>query len=262
MDSKPYVGVTGLASIGEVKKVTREFEDAGFDRNSSHVPMIGFLVSSQTLQGRQTSNRRYPEISLVPKLLQESGEGVFRTIHYTTRDQETLYDQVEQLLDGPYEERLCQGLQLNMTFPPVPQIGKIKRRFPQLEIIFAANKGVISSGFPNHVAQRMGVYQGAIDYVLIDPSGGRGEELKVEKSVRVAKEIRKKGPRAMLGFAGGLTGENVYDTCFSLRQNLGGDSFCIDAEGGLRNKLSDEWGDDILDIRKVRVYLQEAARVF
>lgn len=37
--------------------------------------------------------------------------------------------------------------------------------------------------------------------------------------------------------------------------------FCIDAEGGLRNKLTPAYGDDILSIRKVRGYLQSASQV-
>ena len=37
--------------------------------------------------------------------------------------------------------------------------------------------------------------------------------------------------------------------------------FCIDAEGGLRDKLSSDYGDDLINLEKVKGYIQSASRV-
>ena len=44
-------------------------------------------------------------------------------------------------------------------------------------------------------------------------------------------------------------------------QQIGESDFCIDAEGGLRDKITSAYGDDLLNIDKVRGYLQSDSSV-
>ena len=62
---KPYIGVTGPSTLIEVEKVCNEFSNAGFTKDSSHIPMLGFLVSHKTLEGKEVENLRYTIFELL-----------------------------------------------------------------------------------------------------------------------------------------------------------------------------------------------------
>lgn len=69
-------------------------------------------------------------------------------------------------------------------------------------------------------------------------------------------------PHVLVGFAGGLTGDNVWSRVHSLRRALGTTNFCIDAEGGLRDKITDAYGDDLLNPEKVSHYVSNAFQAY
>ena len=77
----------------------------------------------------------------------------------------------------------------------------------------------------------------------------------------IYREIRNSLPELVVGFAGGLTGENVESKAKSIISSVNEDDFCIDAEGGLRDKITSAYGDDLLNLEKVRGYLQSASSV-
>ena len=64
--------------------------------------------------------------------------------------------------------------------------------------------------------------------------------------------LSKRIPGVRIGIAGGLSGDNVFDTYTTIRSKVNYD-FCIDAEG----KLMD---NRILNIEKMQKYLEEAYR--
>lgn len=92
-ENKAYVGITGPTTVKEVKDICNEFSQAGYHAKSvmgnsrgnstktSHIPMLGFLVSYKTLSGQPTQNRRYPpvcelsELLKAKKYLQEAAKG-------------------------------------------------------------------------------------------------------------------------------------------------------------------------------------------
>ncbi|TSC63694.1 MAG: hypothetical protein G01um101493_364, partial [Microgenomates group bacterium Gr01-1014_93] len=43
MLERSYVGVTGAVSVGEVDHMVSSFTNAGFNLETSHLPMAGFL---------------------------------------------------------------------------------------------------------------------------------------------------------------------------------------------------------------------------
>ncbi|MFH1503202.1 MAG: hypothetical protein ABIE36_00915 [Candidatus Diapherotrites archaeon] len=259
MESKPYIGITGPVLKEEVLGICGLFEDFGFYENRSVKPMIGILASYKTLNNIKIENRRYPKLKIISELIKEMKSGTFRTIHYNTREFGSLSKQVSELIYFPYHKIPLDGIQLNITYPPIDQIEKIKKEFPELEIIFQANSEVLNSGSKKEVAKRIKNYGGLIDYVLIDSSGGKGENLDIPYSADLANEIKDLSPNINIGFAGGFKGSNVKVNYHDLINKCRGFAFSIDAEGGLRDKLSEKYGDDLLNINKVREYIQSAS---
>lgn len=290
-----YVGITGLTTVKEVKDICNEFSPASYSAKSlmgnprknstktSHIPMLGFLVSYKTLNGQPTQNRRYPPVRELSELLKATNGKVLTMIHYNSKEMDTLSEQVAKLFNANsyeifptlyfgadevlpvgsiYSRGLCQALQLNIAWPDIHQVAKIKEEFPEMQIVFQASEKAVSRKTPKEVAQGIRDYGSLLSYVLIDPSGGRRLEFAVESSVALYSEIKDHCDNLRIGFAGGFTGENVAARVAEIGEMIGDDGFCIDAEGGLRDKVTPEYGDDLLNLGKARKYLQEAAKGF
>lgn len=261
MRTKPYVGITGPVTVKETKEICGEFSEAGYSMNGFHIPMLGFLVSYKTLNGEVTPNRRYPPVNSLLDLLRATEGQFFTMVHYNSKEVGTLSNQVIQIFDGVYEDNLCRSIQLNIVWPEIDQVRKIMKEYPQMKIVFQASHKVMDGKTPNQIAKGIESYGDLISYVLIDPSGGRGMPFDLEHSVAVYSELREMCPNLTIGFAGGLTGENVAQISSELIHKTGESDFCIDAEGGLRDKVTSAYGDDLLNIEKVRSYLQSASLV-
>jgi len=258
---KPYVGVTGPVTAQETKDICREFSQAGYTMEISHIPMLGFLVSYKTLCGQPTQNRRYPLVNTLSDLLRATDQKVLTMVHYNSKEINTLSNQVAQIFDGIYEEGLCGAIQLNIVWPDINQVAKIKELYPEMQIVFQASHHAMDGKKANQVAEGIKMYGNSLSYVLIDPSGGRGLEFELDSSVVLYSELKEKCPDLTIGFAGGFTRENVTPRVKALIERLGKDGFCIDAEGGLRDKMTLDYGDDILNMKKVRGYLQGVSSV-
>lgn len=261
MVSRPYVGVTGLVSRREISEVRDEFRSAGYGLHTQHIPMMGFLVSYKTLNGQETQNRRYPKFTDLHNLLEHVPSEVMPMVHYNSRELDTLPEQVAQVFSDIYRDSLCNALQLNIPWPCVAHVRKVKNKFPGMRIAIQLSQKAMADFDPQGLADKLGTYGKDVDYALIDPSGGRGLDFDLEKSIAVYKELRVVFPDLVVGFAGGLTGDNVEPKAKGIISSVKEDGFCIDAEGGLRDKLSQEYGDDVLNIPKVRSYLQASSAV-
>ena len=261
MKAKPYVGITGPVDVQETKDICREFAEAGYSMESPHIPMLGFLVSYKTLNGQATQNRRYPPANSLPELLRATDGQVLTMVHYNSKEIETLSNQVAQIFDGVYENGLCRAIQLNIVWPDIGQVARIKEQHPDMQVVFQASHKAMDGKTPNQIAKGVLDYRDSISYVLIDPSGGRGMPFDLESAVAIYSELREQCPNLTVGFAGGFTGENVAPRLRDILKQIEEDKFCIDAEGGLRDKITSAYGDDLLNIGKVRGYLQSASSV-
>jgi len=255
---KPYIGITGPISIQETKDVCKEFSNAGYSMKSQHVPMLGFLASNKTINNQVIQNKRYPSIKSLPELLRATDSQVLTMIHYNSREIETLSNQIAQIFDGIYENGLCRAIQLNIVWPDIGQVSKIKEQYSEMQIVFQASNKAMLEKTPNQIAKGVRSYGDSLSYVLIDPSGGRGLPFNLESSVAIYSELKEQCPDLTIGFAGGFTGENVEPRLKELFQRTKDDNFCIDAEGGLRDKISSKYGDDLLNLKKVREYIQSS----
>lgn len=261
MRPKAYVGITGPVNVQETGDICREFSEAGYSMESPHIPMLGFLVSYKTLNGQPTQNRRYPPVNSLPDLLRAIDGQVLTMIHYNSKEIDTLSDQVTQVFDGVYDKGLCRAIQLNIVWPNVGQVALIKKRHPEMQMVFQASHKTMDGRTANQIARGIKEYGGLINYVLIDPSGGRGMAFDLESSVTIYSELSELCPELTIGFAGGFSGENVAPRLREILQKIETEDFCIDAEGRLRDKITSVYGDDLLNIKKVREYLQSASSV-
>lgn len=261
MAAKAYVGITGPVNVQETIDICGEFFKAGYTLETSHIPMLGFLISYKTLNGQPTPNRRYPPVSALSELLQATEGKVLTMIHYNSKEMDSLSDQVAQIFDGIYEKGLCRAIQLNIVWPDLSQVAKIKEQYPEMQIVFQASHTAMDGKTPTQITTGIKTYGNLISYALIDPSGGRGIPFDLESSVAIYSELREQCPDLTIGFAGGFTGENVAPRLKEILQQIGEINFCIDAEGGLRDKITSAYGDDLLNLGKVKGYLQSTALV-
>ncbi len=137
MQLKPYVGITGFTENIEVETIAQIYNRLGFTRiDSNHKPMFGFLVSYKTLNEEKVTNKRYPKINLLNSLMKSVPENSMNTIHYNSR-YNSLDEQIDKLFDatGIYSEKLCNSLQLNIAWPDIKEVKKIKNRYHDLSII-------------------------------------------------------------------------------------------------------------------------------
>jgi hypothetical protein len=147
------------------------------------------------------------------------------------------------------------------VWPDRDEVRMIKEQFPEMQIVFQASHKAMEGKKPKEISKMIKGYGDTISYVLIDPSGGRGLEFNIDSSINLYSELREKMPGVTIGFAGGFTGDNVSERARELEWRIGTSDFCIDAEGGLRDRVTEEYGDDILNIKKVRDYLQSSSVV-
>jgi hypothetical protein len=262
--NKPYVGVTGAVFEEEVKAIVDSFERNGLTMNGSHVPMSGLLVSYQTLDSRsKPGNKRHPKLEDIPSLLRAHGNKAFTTIHFNTRRPETLSKDISSIfeLEGIYEKGLCRGLQLNIAWPPNEEVNEIKSKYPDMKIILQLSKRATEGLSLEEIVLKTATYLNA-DYVLVDPSGGKGLEFDAEYSATLYKRLKGGGVKATIGFAGGLSGNNVAGITKDMRERLETAIFSIDAEGNLRDKLTPAYGDDVMNLEKVGKYISESAKGF
>ncbi|VVB77388.1 Uncharacterised protein [uncultured archaeon] len=264
---KSYVGVTGLTSKTEVVQVSAAFHEHGFSLQADHVPMAGFLVSDSTLRGGGTRNLRYPSLKDLPGLLEASAKReMFTTVHYSTSDASFLSKQMETLLaqEGIYERNLCQGVQFNIVCPDPREIGAVKKQYPELKVIVQLSRRMMDAGI-EQAALRVSQDYPMADYVLIDPSGGNAIQFDPLQMAKVFMELKGNGVAARIGVAGGLDGSNVKsrldDLTLILRKKYGAtQNFSIDAEGALRDRAGEGYGNDVLNARRVRSYIGGAAK--
>ncbi len=259
MDTKPYVGVTGPINVDEVTSICTAFSDMEYNMDNPHIPMLGFLVNYETLNNKSTQSKRYPPIDILPELLKES-KNVLTMIHYSTKKTDTLANQIFQVFDGIYDEELCRAVQLNIVWPDVHEVKKIKDKFPDMQIVLQISKQ-INNDSPKKIAETIGTYENSLSHILIDPSIGMGIPFNIDKSTAIYSEIKEQFPELIVGFAGGFAGENVQSKLEQIIKKLNSTDFFIDIEKGARDEITPAYGDDMLNIKKVLSFLDNQLRL-
>ena len=249
MKKKPYIGVTGFMFPDQV---IAALESTDF-KKADRLLMVGVLASSKTIQGLTNKwPHRYPEFERIKDIFQDH-ESCLNLIHYNTKEPETLTEQLLKVTDaaGPN----LHGFQLNIAWPNPLSIQKYKDEHPDKVIVLQVGGGAFSmiNHEPEMLEDMVQSYLGIADYVLLDPSGGLGQELNPSAMRDYLLAIAKHEKQLGLGVAGGLS-----STTLNLIEPLVKDfpNLSIDAEGRLRTT------EDNLDKLKVKDYLQKSLDMF
>ena len=268
----PYIGIVGLKDPEEAFKVAGMVHVVlgakDITKKFTHHVQIGVQVTDKTLRGKVTESRRNPKVADIPEMFRTAlsfRDDFFTVVHYTPKNYESILDSVRKImsLDNMYKNGWCHGLQLNGCFGKMNRgtLSRVKGAYPDLKVILQIPGEALTSMKAVKIARKLKEFNDLADYALIDPSGGRGQEMDVESGLKVAKAIL--GQTGIdVAFAGGLKGSNVFDIVTRLREGLGHTNFSIDAEGGLRDKLGEGYGNDDFNLRKAEEYFRNAVRAF
>lgn len=266
--NRPYIGIVGIKNIEEGLITARIINAVLADRNILHQPQIGVQVTDRTLRGEITESRRNPKVAEIPDIFSAIlgvRKYIFNVVHYTAKDPAFIYDSVCKIfqLGDMYEKNICRGLQLNGNFGKVtPEIiFRIKAEYPELKIILQIPGEALRAMSVDQVVGELVKFNDLVDYTLIDPSGGRGQEMNVQSGIQLAERIME-NTSVGAALAGGLNFSNVERIVMELRQGLGTADFSIDAEGGLRDKVGEGYGNDDFNPRKAEDYFRNAVRAF
>lgn len=241
---KHYVGVTGITSAKEGTSVLNCFARAGFSMIGRHVPMVGVLISPRNLDPEWHSYR-YAKFGDFPSIIKSCEKKCFLTLHVDAKSKDDWKGDFCKLLDNlPLEG--VDGFQINVMHPEPSQLRDLRSKYPGKAIIFQYNKDFTSKDVSSAM-QDMDKYEGLFDFVLIDPSRGRGEQIDMERSMEHRDALVARYGK-LVGFAGGFNPENIEGIVESLVERIGTD-FSIDVETGVRNEKEE------LDIGLVLEYL-------
>lgn len=128
-------------------------------------------------------------------------------VHFSTSDREGLVADLCRVTDlaGP----ALDGFQLNMRWPDPAQVAAFRSLCPRkdLHLILQIGSGAMHGvrNDPEQLVERLRPYEGLIDSVLVDPSGGHGVPFSPSFVLGCFRAIRKKFPQLELSVAGGLS---------------------------------------------------------
>ena len=245
---KPYIGITGVMTREEGELILK-----AFPVNSSRKLMVGVLASEKTLDGYPNNwPNRYPDRLAVEHIFSDNPLAL-NLVHYNTKNPETLMSQMgifAELFGGPH----FHGFQLNVAWPDPGEI-EIYRVMHEGVIVLQVGGHAFNmvDNSPQKLAAKVVDYKWLIEYLLLDPSGGRGQPFDTETARAYLRALRDKDLGIGLGVAGGLSAETLHlvEPLVEEFQDLS-----MDAEGRLRDE------DDNLDLENAKRYVSAALEMF
>ena len=249
----PIVSVSAVTTSKEVRGIASVFSENEFSLDSTHIPAIGFLVSKDPPEKRPLDMERYASIDQLPALLEEANGKTLRIIHFESGSTESIGVDIIGLLQQANNK--CDALQLNVEFNDslLAELSHIKEHDSSLSIILQLRSSLIDENEASTVAKTIKNVVPFIDGVLIDASCGKGLQLDVAKASQLYTALQEQYPQLGIGFAGGLSGDNLHEIIQSLTNNLSTQEFSIDAESQLRE------AEGTISLEKVGAYIRAAS---
>jgi hypothetical protein len=244
---RPYIGITGLVSKADTMFCLKHVP-----KNPMRQLMVGVLLSSKTINGGQNKYPvRYPHYKSISEIF-VNDERCLNMIHYVTDNKKTL---VQQLCDAAeIGGANCHGFQLNIVWPEISDLMEAKRLLPNHKFVIQCSSSAMRSiedslnfNTALNLKHMVDIYKDAkvIDYLLIDPSGGRGISFNAPKCIALLKPHLNQSNYG-IGVAGGLKAQTIHNLIPVLTEIP---QLMWDAEGGLRDE------EDHLDWSEVERYL-------
>jgi hypothetical protein len=241
-NSPPYIGITGFKALHEIHTIAESVNEYPLG-----YVMFGITSSNKRLLDPTSSGKTSPRLDRVRDMVRAVPNHHLPMIHYYTPNLDQLAEEVIALYDYCQIANRC-GLQINALWPDPEQIKKLHLCYPDfvlksLKITLQLPKKALEA--TNHeIVEKLKAYQGLINYVLIDPSGGMGEDFNTVRAALLMKMISEKIKDITPGVAGGFSAENVAErvkeigeitACNCCSQPTLHD-YCIDAQGKLRSE--------------------------
>jgi hypothetical protein len=166
MNSKPYIGITGITTLDQVQNIIRIWDSLHCE---SHQLMMGFLYGYKELKGISHDNPRYCIYKgVLQSYLYLCGQkNIFRVIHYNTHNPYFAQEIIENFID---EKMDMDGFQLNISNPNPTEV---ERLCEETQVILQINHSLLSN------LGELSKYKHP-SYYLIDPSGGKGKSVDFE----------------------------------------------------------------------------------
>lgn len=263
MNRKPYIGITGFMNQNEINLIGEQFNIDSSMRGIQF--MIGILMSQKTLHGKPNRYpNRYPDRKDIPALFWGPA-GSIRVIHYSTDTPETLAHELMMIVGmyghiGNINIRRLNGFQLNIAWPPLEQLQEFRAvemvANQNYQIILQVNRRAIEQveDSPDKLVEKLKEYEGVVDHILLDQSGGTGKSLDVEYTKRYVERLIGSNQPFGISIAGGLSAESLRGDVLELLKEF--PSVSIDAEGRIRDE------SDKMDLEMAGEYIGAALSIY
>lgn len=244
----PYIGITGFMSLVDAQRV---LETISID--TERLLMIGVLASLKTVKGIQNKwPNRYPSMAAIAGIFPEHPLAL-NLIHYSTKEVDTLVEQLIAMAD--FGGVNLHGFQLNVIWP-APAILRAYRKqeaTKQIVLQIGSRAFELVNHSPEQLAAKVAEYEGLVEYVLLDQSGGYGSLIDPERASDYLRALKANSLSMSLGIAGGLSPDaiSVIEPLAKEFPNLS-----IDAEGRLRT------AEGHLDLELASQYVSKALAIF
>ncbi|MBS3147255.1 hypothetical protein J4219_00050 [Candidatus Woesearchaeota archaeon] len=259
---KPYIGITGFKTAQEVQAMNLAFERT---EEINYTAMYGFISSTKRMKKPEEQGNESPALAELEHILRCVPANALHALHYFTEEAQNVAREVTDITTRYDPESRLKAVQLNLTWPSPKQVELIRAH--GLEVILQLPRSATEGKTPSEIATKAKEYNGLANYILVDPSGGLGIEFEPKRAAEIMHAVASEIP-AIVGAAGGLSAENVFDRVITMRDLYENtphtatrltNGFCIDAQGKLRNKK--ETVNEI-DIEKAQKYVCNAVNAF
>ena len=248
-DAGPYIGVTGFTSSEEV-----EFALGLLPATLSHRLMVGVLTNDDALDHDSSHSNLIPDRDRLASIFLPEPRAL-NILHYNVKNRDRLAAYLEKAVSmtGPHLD----GVQINLSYPPVEQLQRFKERYPDCLIVFQIRDDMYAAygqSMQRLIAGELQPYASLVNYFSFDLSAGRGIPLDTALARDALGKLQAAFPSHGLVVAGGLTPDNLDELVAPLASDY--PTLSIDAESNLRTERNE------LDLRRVEGYITSALTIF
>ncbi len=261
MRQSPYIGITDVPSAEWLRQRFRVFQEAG----AGELPYLlhaGVMMSYKWFHGlSDTYAAVWPKADQIEGIFIEDSR-ILNTLHYADYPDfdhpapRTTVTEIEQILGwcGPH----LGAIQFDMVWPRPELLDAVRGVNPSLRIILQVGSRALDA-LDNDVSRlkrRVLSYNGALDDVLLDPSGGRGIPMDADKLRPLVAALQQAHPELGITVAGGLGPDTLHLVEPLIRDFPG---LSIDAQGQLRPSGK---STDPIDAERTDTYLRRAVTMY
>ncbi|MFC1638743.1 hypothetical protein ACFL26_00550 [Patescibacteria group bacterium] len=251
----PYIGVCDFESAQQAAALTKVMR-ATSEPLSRRRLMVGVMLSYKTMHGIESKwSAVWPTKEDIAAIFAPQPFGL-NTLHYADFvGKSTAVDLVRAAgFGGPHLD----AVQLDMIWPDPDDLFVFGDARPDLKVVLQVNTKAMEDCYddPEQIADRLDDYGGAVDYVLLDRSMGRGQGLDAEALLPYLRTLAERKPDLGLAVAGGL-GPDTLHLIDPILEEFPGIS--VDAQSGLHIG-----GQSLatIDSGRATLYVQRAAQLF